>query len=845
MYCQQRSGLRLAPPSTGPPPTARRAPFRPPAAAQPSRPSGLPSPALPPASGTVSVACRYCSLAGRPGRCHRRPCLASPSASASVRSTVLVAGRSADGHHPPPPPRRVRKCNGVNQKGKDKGTRQRVFDIFTREKIWKFWYTQVVLVLNTKLHHIYEETSQVMMMDVVSIILVTGFRALVVSILLCPLAVVFTWGVYTCSAISLWRLIQQDYGDRGGTNLKPALLLLYSLSVFQGVVSSCQGYFALGERHAVETVTKGYKFYTTAEEKIIWDYTESTIAGCDKDPAFAQGRNLITYAVDLIKSEEPDQVVSGVIILANLLALHRHGGRRRLRRDDRVVGQHVLIKQLIGSTSSSGILHKLVHMLHPRCPYNLTIRAHAAMIVAHLAGDIQLERLPRGIYCITSLLDEKYRVMEPYQRDWLLEGFDDRSDSEDVHANYRLVYGEEPYRISVSSYAVLAVQGLQILCKLATDDENRRVMSNTQGLLVSKITAPLCSGELHSSHHLEWSQMAAVMFQLLAVLIGDAPGPGEAACQTLRREIASNTRAISAMESTILMCEKCSASAWLQQRAISMLSALLFHASSASESAQQQQQQLSPRRRFIRVLVDIFANNDSKRSYTCREMAGAQLLELSSADSEGSKATIALILEAANDTAAAKKLTEVLLLDAKDKKRLRTSAAVILKNICSHYSKDDERFEKLKNSIIKDIVPEVLREILCYGNSTGDGKQAAAEPDTKEFSPPDADYEMGNVSQDNARNATSSSQQNAEQQEDGKLQEALLSLCDTVHKKFVSEADPDLARQFDDIAAAVCLEQKRAVRTYTHLVEDAQQLLDAKNKAQELATEPAAAAAET
>ncbi|OEL22630.1 hypothetical protein BAE44_0016352, partial [Dichanthelium oligosanthes] len=131
----------------------------------------------------------------------------------------------------------------------------------------------------------------------------------------------------------------------------------------------------------------------------------------------------------------------------------------------------------------------------------------------------------------------------------------------------------------------------------------------------------------------------------------------------------------------------------------------------------------------------------------------------------------------------------------------------------------------------------VLQEILHYG-STGDGKQTPAEADNKEFSLPGADKEKGAVSQGSAQN-TISSQQNGEQQEDRKLQEAQLSLCAMVHYKFTSD-DPDLAHQFHEIAAVVCLKQKNPVKTFTYLIKEAQQLLNAK-KAQELAIVPAVA----
>ena len=62
-------------------------------------------------------------------------------------------------------------------------------------------------------------------------------QVLVLGIVLCPLAVLYMLGLYLFAGISLWRLIQHDYGNPdGGANLKPALNVLYSLAMVQGVV---------------------------------------------------------------------------------------------------------------------------------------------------------------------------------------------------------------------------------------------------------------------------------------------------------------------------------------------------------------------------------------------------------------------------------------------------------------------------------------------------------------------------------------------------------------------------------------------------------------------------------
>jgi hypothetical protein len=86
-------------------------------------------------------------------------------------------------------------------------------------------------------------------------------QMLVLAIVLCPLVVLYVLGLYLSAGISLWRLIQHDYGnpDGGANNLKPALNVLYSLAVAQGVV---YGYRAIYDSAAraglVEDVAKDY-----------------------------------------------------------------------------------------------------------------------------------------------------------------------------------------------------------------------------------------------------------------------------------------------------------------------------------------------------------------------------------------------------------------------------------------------------------------------------------------------------------------------------------------------------------------------------------------------------------
>uniref|UniRef100_A0A0E0EKF8 Uncharacterized protein n=1 Tax=Oryza meridionalis TaxID=40149 RepID=A0A0E0EKF8_9ORYZ len=52
----------------------------------------------------------------------------------------------------------------------------------------------------------------------------------------------------------------------------------------------------------------------------VWDYLRDTMIGCEKDPSFARGRNMVTYAVEQVESSRsPDGYLSGLRILSTLV----------------------------------------------------------------------------------------------------------------------------------------------------------------------------------------------------------------------------------------------------------------------------------------------------------------------------------------------------------------------------------------------------------------------------------------------------------------------------------------------------------------------------------------------
>jgi hypothetical protein len=492
-------------------------------------------------------------------------------------------------------------------------------------------------------------------------------RSLVFITVLLPIVILYTCGLYISTGISLWRLVQHDYGNADGdinkANLKAAMDALYLIALVQGLLFFYRLTYVSAGRKIVKKVAEEYEFGDQAQTSVA-NYLRETRIGCEKDPSFANGRNLVTYTVGLMKSESSGCFLSGARILGMLLW------------QSTPLGQLTLIKQLlIGSSASSShhLLQKLLRVLDSRSPYDRETREHAARIVAHLAGDIRLEQFPRGIQCISSLIEtfEEYRLLEPYlQRGWLVERYEQDWQQE---AQYLLTSDSDDYYLE-NAYKELLLQGLLIIRKLAADENNCRVMSSTKGLL-RKIMAPVTSDLLHHIDHGAWSDIVEKSLKVMRQL-GSCPGETG---RKLRREISNNKEAISTME-RILQCDKCEAE--LQKQAMGILTQLSMDSKSRKE--------------FIQMLVDIFTDDNK---YNTRMLAGEALAMLSFEG--GIHATI--ILQVTGNFVGS--LIKILL-NAKNK-TYRIRAAEILQHLCSHGTKDDECLKKLKKDMTQ-VMPKVI-----------------------------------------------------------------------------------------------------------------------------------------
>jgi hypothetical protein len=542
----------------------------------------------------------------------------------------------------------------------------------------------------------------------VAFVLLLMVQLLVLAPVLCLVAVLYLLGLYISSGISLWRLIEHDYGGdaEGGANLKPALNVLYSLAVAQGVVFGYKTVFDLVARAGlVEEVANHYSLNTD----LVKDYLEETVIGCMKDPSFARGRNLFTYGY-----------LSGCIIIGTILQ------KREYELD-----RHWAQQLLTGPTFFSHVIQWLMETFGPTSPYSTEIREHAARIVALVAPRILLEKSPAEemIQCISSLLDtfEEYcwrpdgydrpnYLTKEYERGWLLEF----NENEVAYMGVHGVSQESDSGNPLQGYKRLVVQGLRILQGLAIHEVNCRVIltnATDQECLLSKTMAPLICDKLHEDHHDEWSSIAEESMEFMSRLLA---APGDTGSK-LRSEISSSGHA-EIVANKILKCSKCGV--FLKRQSIEILldlpvdtipsiiksngrnnmfiMGLLLHIFLLPDYCLKPIDFTPRYRHYCRKMRG--STHLVKRSSYIRKIAGEKLQHAVLTLHDESIATSMVLQSSVAAVVAHLARTSV---DVTNNITYRLHVVRILEDLCYWYTKDDEYLKELKNAMA-DIMPKVI-----------------------------------------------------------------------------------------------------------------------------------------
>ncbi|KAM3298112.1 hypothetical protein ACQJBY_039868 [Aegilops geniculata] len=588
---------------------------------------------------------------------------------------------------------------------------------------------------------------------------------LVAPIVVCPLAALYVCGPLLSAGISVWRLIERDYGvekKQEADNLQPALIVLYSLATLQGLLFCYRFYSSFAREDLVKDVAEVYKMN---DVELVEEYLRDTMAECEKDPAFFKERNLATYAVGMIECKSSESFLSGARILDSLLEHVLEAevkAKEELLKHALAAEEHALgvtpetqkaltvtaanakelAAQLISLASSSHVLKKLLQALDSTSPHGETVRGVAANIVAHVAGRTPLMQFPRVIQRIGSLLDiPRQQVQEDYRK--------------------------------------LMEKGFAILLKLAADEDNCRAISDAQGVL-SRVMAPVSSDLLHLlDHEAWWSTIVAASLKVMCRLVA---APRESGAQ-LRKQISRNKEAIHGMEG-ILNCCRCGEQQ-LHILSIEILTKLHTDEDSLSGGVNKQS-----RGNYIVMLASIFT--DASKPCSIRELAGEALVKLSQSESDA-----AIILKA-NDYVV-HDLSNILLLHAVDNNTKRIIAAKTLKHLYIHYKENDDYLNILTKTM-EDVVPKVLREILpVLGLEGKETPLAENGTDNNIFlflGTPDIEaQQVGAAQDDNSNNKTFPRQQN----DPRKVHAALLSLVTVIFDKLIIQ-DRNLAQLIDKIS---------------------------------------------
>uniref|UniRef100_A0A0D9XZH7 Uncharacterized protein n=1 Tax=Leersia perrieri TaxID=77586 RepID=A0A0D9XZH7_9ORYZ len=472
-------------------------------------------------------------------------------------------------------------------------------------------------------------------------VILAVFRLLVFTTILLPLVVLYVFGMCISSAISLWRLTRRGLGnadigggDAAGSHLQPALQVLYMLGLVQGVFFLYGLTFISTGRRMVRKVAELYDFDTRATASV-FEYAKEIRTGCWKDLSFARRRSLLTHAVDIIESTSVDTVrfLNGLRILDTLINVQKSSNPLV---DKKILArQKMLMHQMVVTSASSGrISGKLgdaFSLTEAEFDQATEVRERASRITFYFSYNIQISRIsPRSERMLQLAADTPH----------LEKRVDD-----------------------------MMLQGLVVLRSIAAGKrESCRVISNTEGFL-SKIIAPISCDLLHNVDHEAWSPVVVASMELAHQL---AVTPGVTGFG-VRKEISTNTEAVSAMES-ILNCSDCHlCDPRLQKVSIKILTQLVIDKNSSLTAER--------RETIAKSLVRIFTDT-SDSDHAVRKSAGEALVMLSARSESNAK----IILQADG------KVIDVLkpMLLSRGENESRISAAEILRHLCIHHTNDDK-----------------------------------------------------------------------------------------------------------------------------------------------------------
>ncbi|XBI05715.1 hypothetical protein VPH35_133845 [Triticum aestivum] len=602
--------------------------------------------------------------------------------------------------------------------------------------------------------------------------------------------VIYKFGAVICAGISLWRVIQHDYGnmddgDNSKANLMPALDFFYSLILCQGAL-----YFLWATSDKVFPKMWG--------EPSVKQYLVDLQSKCWQDPKSIKDRRLVNYAVDLLDSESSQDYLSGARML------------------DVLIKRGVDVRPLI--LPSSQKVEKLIDTLR-RSSRDRKIKELAARILAHLACDRDLTQFPGLIPCISSLLGITTQLpylnnqqgsinQSPRQTIWdqlcpeikksklgplLIKiikkiKLNQQGAGNNQHQSPQCRLDQQGAAESEGEgdgWNELILQGLTILERLASDQDNcRDICSNPD--LIAKIMSPIYSHTLIQDINImpAWQDVVNGAFRVVHQLIRAPEWTGG---RRLAHEISCSKQAVSNLE--MILDQGNSAIQQQKMQAMKILTDLALDSSSNLA--------METKENLINKQLQIFLTEGTEEDL--KVTAGKTLALLS-------KAGAISVCTMSEYNPIVEQVTEIL--DAKNKIIYRIIAAEILENLCTLHMMD-------KNHVKNTLLSKVLAEVLTSK------KKPPSKASERQVSQTLGDI-VENLLQDDEENQRlehngqlNPSEQTETQTAMMELKEALLSLTSVIFDRLIISAV-----DFDEVAQKVAPGEGEFVAKLKTIVED-------------------------
>ncbi|XP_010027001.3 uncharacterized protein LOC104417415 [Eucalyptus grandis] len=459
-----------------------------------------------------------------------------------------------------------------------------------------------------------------------------------------------------CVVLSLMKLIKRNFGDiakrdTDESNGKAALDIFYALALAEALVVLTEKLYwewkvvicklLEGVNEECDLGASG----TNSTLRFFYDSYSRCINGSIFD---GLGMDMVTFAMDLLSSNSPQEQLIGARILRQFSTKERFS-------DDTL--------QKMGTTLP--VIERLVEILNWKDPHEKEIRVSAAEIVSKLAGkkqnSLRVAGIPAAMESISSLLQTNRSL----------------SSTADEIGERKIVFDHEDY-----GHWTFINLGLLILKKLAHDHDNCGKIGNTRGLLSKIIDFTHADERILKDSTVTTSQVLTVKRSLKVIkMLASTTGTTG---KNLRREISEIVFTISNIRDILQHGEK---KPELQKLGIEILTSLAQD-NEATEC-------IGGTGGVLKELLNIFFQGVQEEQRDVKIVAG--------------EALAMLVFESKSNCRRILKLNVVeRLLEALEIPLLHVNAGRILRNLCTYSG--PESFNQLKG--VTAVAPTVLKAIL-------------------------------------------------------------------------------------------------------------------------------------